>query len=151
MGFLHRKGYTIKERRSFLMGLLATMGIATLINITVIQYFPLYIPLSSFSAVRLSIIGLVTQNYLLVFASIVICVVLLVAFRSIRHSRIFVPSLVLIYLICDNIVLLFYWIDGISTKYILTWFYSIQLLTSLTTVIMLFVYVIRYWQIKHMR
>ncbi len=124
--------------------LLAIVSIVSLVNVLVMYWFPINIPINSFSAVRLTVVAFIEKRYYLILISVLICVLLFLSTLSVRRQHIVLPSLLLIYLIYDFIIVLSLLIDGLDDGYWTT--YIIQTLVSTTLIVLLCVYILNYLQ-----
>ena len=97
--------------------LLTIVSTVSLINVFVMYWFPINIPLSSFSAVRLTFVAFIEKRYYLILASALICVLLFLSTLSVRRQHIVLPSLSLLYLIYDFIKVMSLFIDGLDDGY----------------------------------
>ena len=85
-----------KLSKKILFVLLLTVSIVTFINVLVMYWLPIRIPISSFSAVRLTAVAFIEKRYYLILFSILICVLLLLSALSVRRQYVVLPSLSLI-------------------------------------------------------
>ena len=86
--------------------LLTIVSTVSLINVFVMYWFPINIPLSSFSAVRLTFVAFIEKRYYLILVSALICVLLFLSTLSVRRQHIILPGLSLLYLTYDFIIVL---------------------------------------------
>ena len=107
----------LKHNKKCLIALLTIVSIVTFVNVFIMYWFPINIPLSSFSTVRCTFIAFIEKRYYLILVSVLICVVLFLSTRSIRRKHIILPSLSLLYLIYDFIIVLLLFIDGLDGGY----------------------------------
>ena len=124
--------------------LLAIVSTVSLINVFVMYWFPINIPLSSFSAVRLTFVAFIEKRYYLILFSILICVLLFLSTLSVRRQHIALPSLSLLYLILDFIKVLSLFVDGLDDGYWKT--YIIRTIISIPLIVLLCVYCLNYLQ-----
>ena len=118
--------------------MLSIVSTVSLINVFAIYWFPINIPLSSFSAVRLTFVALIEKRYYLILISLLICVLLLFTIIAIRRRHILFPCLSLLYLAFDFVVVLSLLIDGLGDGYWKT--YIIQSTVSIVLVVLLCIY-----------
>lgn len=91
--------------------LLTIVSAVSLINVFVLYWFPINIPLSSFSAVRLTVVAFIEKRYYLILVSVLVCVLLFLSTLSVRRQHIILPGLSLLYLIYDFIIV-FHFLKG---------------------------------------
>ena len=106
-----------KYSTKYLTILLTIVSTVSLINVFVMYWFPINIPLSSFSAVRLTFVAFIEKRYYLILVSTLICVLLFLSTLSVRRQHIVLPSLSLLYLIYDFIIVMSLFVDGIDDGY----------------------------------
>lgn len=128
----------LKYSTKCLTVLLTIVSVVSLINVFVMYWLPINIPLNSFSAVRLTVIALIEKQYYLILVSLLIGVLLFLTTIAIRRRRILLPGLLLLYLIYDFVVVLSLFIDGLDDGYWRT--YIIQTIVSITLIVLLCVY-----------
>ena len=124
--------------------LLTIVSTVSLINVFVMYWFPINIPLSSFSAVRLTFIAFIEKRYYLILVSALICVLLFLSTLSVRRQHIILPGLSLLYLIYDFIVVMSLFVDGLDDGYWKT--YIIRTIISIPLIVLLCVYCLNYLQ-----
>ena len=78
-----------------------------------VYWIPINIPLSSFSAVRFTVVALIEKRYCLILVSLLICVLLSLSAVSISRNRIIIPMLSLLYMIYDFIVVLLLFVGAL--------------------------------------
>ncbi len=127
-----------KYSTKYLTILLASVSVISLINVFVMYWFPINIPISSFSAVRFTVIAFTEKRYYLILFSILICVLLFLSTISVRRQRIILPGLSLIYLIYDFAIVLPLFIDGLDDGYWRS--YIIRIIVSIVLVVLLCIY-----------
>lgn len=124
--------------------LLAIVSAVSLVNVLVMYWFPINIPISSFSAVRLTVVAFIEKRYYLIPVSVLICILLFLSTLSIRRQHIILPSLLLLYLIYDFIIVLSLFIDALDDGY---WkIYIIRTIISISLIVLLCVYCLNYLQ-----
>lgn len=125
--------------------LLVVLSVVSLLNVFVMYWLPINIPISSFSAVRLTVVAFIEKRYYLIPVSVLICVLLFLSTFSVRRQHIFLPSLSLLYLVYDFIIVLSLLIDGIDDGY---WKpYVIRTIILISLVVSLCAYCLNYLQI----
>ncbi len=118
----------MKNHTKYLSILLIIVSAITLINVLVLYWFPVIIPLSSFSAVRTTFVAFIEKRYALIAVSLLICGLLFLSAISVRRQRVLLPALTLVYLLYDFLVVLSLLVQGIDDGY---WtYYIIQTLIS---------------------
>ena len=124
--------------------LLTIVSTVSLINVFVMYWFPIKFPLCSFSAVRLTVVAFIEKRYYLILISALICVLLFLSTLSVRRQHIILPSLSLLYLIYDFIIVFSLFIDGLDDGY---WtMYIVHTVISLILIVSLCVYCWSYLQ-----
>ena len=118
--------------------LLTTVAIATSINILLMYWIPTNIPLSSFSAVRMSFIAFIEKRYYLIIVGLLVGLLLLLTTFAIRKQQVFLPVLSLIYLIYDFIKVLALLINGFYDGYWIM--YIVQTIVTAVLIVLLFTY-----------
>lgn len=118
--------------------LLAIVSTVSLINVFAMYWFPINIPLSSFSAVRLTAVAFIEKRYYLILFSVLICVLLFLSTLSVRRQHIILPSLSLLYLMYDFIIVMSLLVDGLDDSYWKT--YIINTLILIALIVLLCVY-----------
>ena len=128
----------LKYSTKCLTVLLTIVSVVSLINVFVMYWLPINIPLNSFSAVRLAVVALIEKRYYLILVSSLICVLLFLTTISVRRQHILLPALSLLYLIYDFIIVLLLLIDGLRDGY---WrMYIIQTVVAVTLIVLLCIY-----------
>ena len=100
-----------------LIGLLFVVSIVSLFNLIIAYWFPVRIPLSSLSVVKLMFFALLEKAYWLIPLSILLCAMLFLTGIAVCKRQILLPSLSLVYLIYDLISVLSLLITGIADGY----------------------------------
>lgn len=118
--------------------LLTTVAIATSINILLMYWIPTNIPLSSFSAVRMSFIAFIEKRYYLIIVGLLVGLLLLLTTFAIRKQQVFLPVLSLIYLIYDFIKVLALLINGFYDGYWIM--YIVQTIVTAVLIVLLCTY-----------
>lgn len=122
--------------------LLTIVSTASLINVFVMYWFPINIPLSSFSAVRLTFVAFIEKRYYLILVSTLICVLLFLSTLSVRRQHIIFPVLSLMYVIYDFVIVFSLLVDGLGDGYWRT--YIIQTIVSIALIVLLCIYCLNY-------
>ena len=128
----------LKCSTKYLTVLLEVISIISLINVVVMYWIPINIPLSSFLAVRFTFVALIEKRYYFVLVSLLICVSLLLTTISIRKQRIVLPILSLLYLICDFVIVFSLLVDGLGDGYWRT--YILRTIVLITSIVLLCIY-----------
>ena len=115
-----------------------TVAIATSINIQLMYWIPTNIPLSSFSAVRMSFIAFIEKRYYLIIVGLLVGLLLLLTTFAIRKQQVFLPVLSLIYLIYDFIKVLALLINGFYDGYWIM--YIVQTIVTAVLIVLLCTY-----------
>lgn len=132
MGFLCREGITLKNTNRLLLGLVYLISIITLLNVIIMYWIPIIIPLSSFTAIRLAVLAFIEEAYWLILLDLLICTQLFLTTISIRRQGILLPGLSLLYLIYDFVTVLLLLIDGLHDGYWRTYILQTIILFALT-------------------
>lgn len=87
---------------------LALKGVAaiTLVNVAIMYWLPMQLPLSSFSAIRLMFLAYGNGQYHLIPVSVLICVLLFAGGMAVQKRRIWFPVLSVFYFLYELIELL---------------------------------------------
>ena len=122
--------------------LLTVVSTVSLINVLVMYWFPIVIPLSTFSAVRLTVLAFIEKRYSLLIVSVLICALLFLSTISVRKQHILLPLLSLVYLIYDCVRVFVLLVNGLSDGYWKT--YIIQTLILIALIVLLCVYFLNF-------
>ncbi len=128
----------LKYSKKCLTILLTIVSVSSLINVFVMYWFPINIPFSSFSAVRLTFIAFIEKRYYLIMVSILICVLLFLSAFFVRRQHIILPSLSLLYLIYDFAIVFSLFVDGLEDGYWRT--YVVWLIVAIVLIVLLCIY-----------
>lgn len=128
----------LKYSTKCLTVLLTIVSTVSLINVFVMYWLPIRIPISSFSTVRLTAVAFIEKRYYLILFSILICVLLLLSALSVRRQYVVLPSLSLLYMIYDFIVVMSLLVDGLDDGYWRT--YIIWIIISIALIVLLCIY-----------
>ena len=137
-GILFGGDNMLKYSTKCLTVLLTIVSTVSLINVFVMYWLPIRIPISSFSAVRLTAVAFIEKRYYLILFSILICVLLLLSALSVRRQYVVLPSLSLLYMIYDFIVVMSLLVDGLDDGYWRT--YIISIIISIALIVLLCIY-----------
>ena len=132
----------LKYSTKWLTILLASVSTVSLINVFVMYWFPINIPISSLSAVRLAVIAFIEKRYYLIPVSVLICGLLFLSALSVRRQQIILPSVSLLYLIYDFIIVMSLLINGLDDGYWKT--YIIRTIISISMIALLCIYSLNY-------
>ena len=120
--------------------LLMILSIVTSINVILAYWFPAFTPLSSFAAMRLAILAVISRSYWLLGICLLICGQLFLTALFVRRHHILLPVLSLVYEIIDFSIALSLLCDGLSNGY---WgLYIIQVILSFLLIVSLIFYCI---------
>lgn len=136
----------LKYSTKFLMILLAIVSSVSLLNVLVMYWLPIILPFISFSTVRFAAVAFIEKRYYLLAVSILICVLMFLSIISVRRRHIILPSLLLLYLIYDFLLVLSLFIDGLGDGYWKT--YIIHIITLISLVSLLCVYCLNWLRYK---
>ena len=121
-----------------LIGFLGLVSISTLFNSIIIYWIPIIIPISSFTAVRLVFLTFIVKKYWLLIFSFLIGLLLFLTAVSVYRRHILLPTLSLIYLIYDFVIVLSLFINGLGDGHWKT--YIIQMTVSIALIALLGIY-----------
>jgi len=127
---------------------LKALAIITLINIAIMYWLPMQIPLSSFSAIKLMFLAYGDGQYILIPVSVLICGLLFVGGWSVQKKRIVFPVLTFFYLLYDFIELLLLTVSDYLAEngYLRSDLASLMITTLLG--VLLSIYCTLYWKDK---
>lgn len=128
----------LKYSQKCLTVILTIVSIVTFVNVLVIYWIPINMPLSSFSAVRTMFIAFVEKRYYLALVSALICALLFLSTFSVRRQHSLLPVLSLLYLIYDFTIVSSLLINSLGDSYWRT--YIIQIIVSITLIVLLCIY-----------
>ena len=128
----------LRLSKKILFALLMTVSVVTFINVLVMYWFPIIIPISSFTAVRLVFLTFIVKKYWLLIFSFLICLLLFLTAVSVYRRHILLPTLSLIYLIYDFVIVLSLFINGLGDGHWKT--YIIQMTVSIALIALLGIY-----------
>lgn len=121
-----KKGLTI---------LLTLVSGVSLINVLVLYWLPINIPLSSFSIVRLAVVAFIEKRHYLILVSLLICTLQFLSIIFIRREQCILPILALLYQLYDFVAVLILFVSGFSDGYWSS--YIIQLIISFSLLVLL--------------
>ena len=90
----------LKYSQKCLTVLLTIVSVVTFVNLLIMYWIPIIIPLSSFSAVRFLFVAFIEKRYYLVLICVGICVLLFLSAISVRRQRVLLPVLSLTVFFC---------------------------------------------------
>jgi hypothetical protein len=130
----------LKISKKFLFFAMMIISSVSLINIIVLYWFPVQIPLSSYSVTGLAFTAYFLKAYYLLPICLSICIIMFVAAFSFLKERAFLPVASSLYVLCDFIAL--------SYSFFGAWFkdghfitvQAIQMLISFTVIVFLHFY-----------
>ena len=96
----------------FLFYSLRIISTISFVNISVLYWIPIQIPLSSYSAVSLMMISLFLKNYYLIPISFGICLFMFVASLSFLRERLVIPIILFVFLLFDFFLLAISFFDA---------------------------------------
>ena len=107
----------MKNHARWLQIILVVFTAVTCINVLILYWAPVYIPISSFSAVRAMTVAFLEKKYYLILVSIGICALLFMATRSVFRQMRLWPLLLLLYCLYDLFMVLSQLAANISDGY----------------------------------
>ena len=121
-----------------LTALLTIVSAVTFINMLIMYWIPINIPLSSFSAVRIVFIAFAEKKYYLIPICIMICMLLFLSAISVHRRRRLLPVLSLLYLSYDFVIVLLLFVEGLSDGYWKT--YALPMIVLISLIVLLSTY-----------
>lgn len=128
----------MKNNKPLLSGLLGFTGGITLINVIIMYWFPIILPFTVFTPLRLVMLAYIKKQYWLVLVSVLVCILLLMTIRAICKKGILFPILSLLYLVYDFLTVLYVLIDSITDGFWMI--YIVQILMPLILIILMCIY-----------
>ena len=125
----------LKYGTKVLIVLLTIVSTVSIINVIMMYWIPINIPLNSFSVMRLTFVALIEKKYYLIIVSMLISVLLYLTTVAIRKQKILLPVLSLLYLLYDFVIVVLLFIDGLNDGYWGT--YIIQTIILSTLILLL--------------
>lgn len=95
-------------------------GVASAVNLLVLYFFPMSIPLANFSIVKLAFIGMVERKYSYILISVLLILVILSGAVSIKRNGVLFPCLNLMLFLGDLIGAGFLFITDLLNGYMNT-------------------------------
>lgn len=129
----------MKKLNDLLSTILVLLGVLTFINIAIMYWVPIVLPLSSFTAVRLVVVAFIEKTYWLVLVSVLICLLIFAVAFSIKRAYIVFPLLLSGYLLWDLTTLIPLLIEGIRVRYYIGR-YSLYIFIDSFLLLYLFIY-----------
>lgn len=130
----------LKISKKFLFYSMIIISSTSLVNMITLYWFPMQIPLSSYSVTCFMFSAYFFKAYFLIPICFVICALMFFAAFSFLKEQIIIPIALLIYLLCDLFHLAYSFFD--------TWFndahfisvQAIQMVISITVMTFLYIY-----------
>lgn len=130
----------LKISKKFLFFAMMIISSVSLINIIVLYWFPVQIPLSSYSVTGLAFTAYFLKAYYLLPICLSICIIMFVAAFFFLKERAFLPVASSLYVLCDFIAL--------SYSFFGAWFkdghfiavQAIQMLISIVVIVFIYFY-----------
>lgn len=118
------------------------------INLVLLYWFPMPLPLSSYLVIGLAQVAYFFKLYYLLPISIVICVLMFLGTLSILKKRIVLPVILFVYYLCDLSFLAYNVFDAwINEKYFIVT-QAIQTIISITVIAFMCAYFVCLWKTK---
>lgn len=134
--------------KKFLFYSLIIISLISFINMTILYWFPIQIPLGLYSAVSLLLTAYFLKVYCLIPISFLICVFIFFTALSFRKEQIFLPITSSIYLLCDLFILVYSFVDSWFNDEIFMVVQAIQIVISITVIVFMNIYFILLWKAK---
>lgn len=131
----------LKQTNKLLLLLLKTVAIVTFLNILVLYWIPIYIPISSFLAIRLEFVAFVERKYYLILISVLGCGLQFLGAVSISKRKFFLTILSYIYILLDFLILLSTLIDSYVRDDGQVWKYLVPMTVIVTLVYLMSRYI----------
>lgn len=114
----------------------------SLVNITVLYWFPTQIPLSSYLSVSLVATSYFVKAYFLIPISFLICFLMLFAALSFLKEQIILPIIMLIYFLCDLFFLLYSFFDAWFNNEHFIVIQAIQIVVTVAVLVFMCIYIV---------
>jgi len=129
--------------RKFLYYWLLIISLISLINIIVLYWFPIHIPLSSYVATSLMSIVYFFKAYYLVPIALLICVFVFCGAFSFRKKRIVLPVMLLVYFLIDSFFPAYSFFNAwFNDEYFIA-MQAIKIIINLVTIVVIFIYIFK--------
>ena len=135
----------LKDSKLILRILLYATAVSTLLNTAVMYFFPCFLPLCSFSAIRLTFIAFAEKRYALILVAAFVSALLCCSACAVKKGKIVTVLASLLYTIYDFTAVLLIFIEytadiGISYSY----WYLFPMTVSLLLITLLSVYLLKW-------
>ena len=131
-----------KISKKFLFYSLIIISSISLINMTVLYWFPIQIPLSSYSATSLMLTSYFLKTYYLIPVGYSICILILFAASSFLKEQVVLPIALLVYFLSDLFFLAYSFFDAWLNDEHFIVAQAIQIVISITVIIFMCIYFI---------
>ena len=132
----------LKNTKSFLLFSLLIISSISFVNIAILYWYPMEIPLSSHLAVNLMRIAYFFKAYYFIPICFAICALIFFSALSFLKEKIIMPVILLIYLLCDLFFLTYSFFDAwFNDEYFIA-MQAIQIVISITIITFVFIYLI---------
>ncbi len=132
----------LRTSKTILFFSMIVISIISIVNITIMYWFPMQIPLSSYLAIALMSIAYFFKAYYLIPLCYSICILMFFAAFSFRKEQVAMPLLLLAYLLCDFFFLAYTFFDSWINDAHLVAVQAIQLIVSVTIISLTFIYLV---------
>lgn len=129
-----------KISKKFLFFAMMIISSISLINIIVLFWFPVQIPLSSYSVTGLAFTAYFLKAYYLLPICFAICIVMFVAAFSFLKEHVFLPVVSSLYFLCDFLVLAYSFFGAWFKDGHFITVQAIQILISITIIAFIHLY-----------
>lgn len=138
-----------KITKTILSWSLIAISSITFINISILYWIPIKIPLSSYSAFGLMFVAFAEKAYFLIIISFLICVLLFISACAIQKQQIIVPSFLFVYLLCESSRVIYLFVDELyANKYFMpTYFWYV--IQCLILIVFMGIYFFLRWKHKN--
>ena len=132
----------LKVTKMFLFYSLLIISSISFINILILYWFPIQIPLSSYLATNIMTTSYFLKAYYLMPIGFVICTLMLFSALSFLREKIILPVILFVYLLCDLFFLTYSFFDTwFNDKYFIM-VQAVQIIINITIVAFLSLYFI---------
>lgn len=124
------------------------ISLISFINMALLYWFPIQIPLSSYSAISLMATSYFFKVYYLIPICFAICVLMFFTALSFLKKQVILPVILFVYLLCDLFFLAYSFFNAwVNDEHFIV-VQAIQTIISITIIIFMCVYFILLWKEK---
>ena len=125
----------LENNKNPLIFLWCVFSIASVINVLILYWIPILLPIGSYSTIYLAAISFIEKRYYLLVVSLLICVVLILTIFSIKRNRFLLPALSLLYILIDLIFVFRNFVLSIIDGMFYLWIVPLVVLFSLVVLL----------------